>query len=182
MRTKEERRVVQPLQSFLEDPKRSGAEWELVDRPVHGTGATGWDLQMERKNQILLVEAKYLAGPFLAAMAGLVLSPLTDRPAKKSGWCNTTAWAVGWDPQKWRPARIYQNFLDYTSRQPRLWRAYFSILSAKYLFLVDPAKRVARISFDQLMDHADDYQSALDWPQPVREGVAHDLLSRLRWR
>jgi hypothetical protein len=183
-RTKETSCVVNPLEKFLRNRKRSGALWSTKDMPDHDTGATGWDLQMERPNEVLLIEAKYLSGPFASAMAGLTLAPLTNRREKmksgrsKGSWCANVAWAIGWNPKKWRPARIYQNLLDYLSRRPDFWSAYHSKLRVKYVYFVDPRKRVTRIACKQLMKLANEYRSVVDQPQPVRERNAARLFSR----
>ncbi len=182
MQTNEEKNVVNPLQKFLENRKRSGAQWTLLRRPAHGMGAKGYDLEMERKNEILLIEAKYLNGPFAASMSGLVLAPLTQKSPEKSSWCNWIAWAVGWNPHKWSAARVYQNFLDYISREPNFWHAYSSELKLKYIFLVNPAKKVARIRFRSLQKDAQKYLCAADWPQRVKEGAAECFLSQYSWR
>jgi hypothetical protein len=58
--TKEEKYVVNPLSRWF---KRQKAGWKLY-RPLFGTAATGWDLEARRKNQDLLIEAKYIDGPF----------------------------------------------------------------------------------------------------------------------
>jgi hypothetical protein len=72
--TKEDRFVVDPLMRWFEEQKR----WTL-HKPSHGTSATGWDIEARRKNQDLLIEAKYIAGPFLSSFAGLVTAPLVKR-------------------------------------------------------------------------------------------------------
>ena len=53
--TEEEKFAVDPLEKYLTDPNRSGANWHTKKRPNYGRSATGWDLQMERKNQVLLI-------------------------------------------------------------------------------------------------------------------------------
>lgn len=62
--------VVNPLEKYFLDINRSGAKWRTKDKPRFESSATGWDLQMERKNQVLLFEAKYIRGPFASALAG----------------------------------------------------------------------------------------------------------------
>ena len=57
--TNEEKYVVNPLLEYFLDKARSGANWELLHRPSTGAAATGWDLQVGRHNQVLLIEAKY---------------------------------------------------------------------------------------------------------------------------
>lgn len=76
--TLEERFVVRPLLRWF---KRQKAQWTVVN-PRYGSSATGWDLEARRKNQDLLIEAKYIDGPFLASFAGLVAAPLANRPQR----------------------------------------------------------------------------------------------------
>src|SRR3989339_19291 len=92
--------VVNPLQKYFLNPKRSGAKWNTKHKPKFESSATGWDLQMERKNQVLLIEAKYIRGPFASAFAGLVIAPLSNRPEKmrskkKKSWSSVICWAIG---------------------------------------------------------------------------------------
>jgi len=182
MQTNEEKNVVNPLQKFLENRIRSGAHWKVLRRPAYGTGAKGWDLEIERKNEILLVEAKYLNGPFAASMSGLVLAPLTEKSPVKSSWCNRIAWAVGWNPHKWSAATVYRNFLDYISREPNFWHSYSSELKLKYIFLVNPEKKVARIRFRSLQKDARAYLRVADRPRPDRDDFARRRLSQYSWR
>ena len=72
----EKKFVVNPLEKYFLNIKRSGAKWRTKDKPKFERSATGFDLQMERKNQVLLFEAKYIRGPFASALAGLVIAPL----------------------------------------------------------------------------------------------------------
>jgi hypothetical protein len=184
-RTKETLCVVNPLEKFLRNRERSSASWKTKRKPKYETSATGWDLQMERHNEVLLIEAKYLARSFASAMAGLILAPLTNKTEKmksgrkKGSWCANVAWAIGWNPKKWREAQVYQNLLDYLSRESDFWSAYHSTLRVKYIFFVDPQKKVARINFEQVMKHADEYLHAVEWPRTVRELAAEELYSRL---
>ncbi len=61
--TKEEQFVVNPLVSWFKSQK---AQW-TVRRPAYGTAATGWDLEVRRNKMDLLIEAKYIDGPFLSS-------------------------------------------------------------------------------------------------------------------
>lgn len=61
--TKEEKFVVNPLIRWF---KRQDAAWHVY-KPSYGTSATGWDIEARRKNQDLLIEAKYIDGAFLAS-------------------------------------------------------------------------------------------------------------------
>ena len=74
--TKEEKFVVSPLKKYFRSRKRSRAYWKIKHKPAYETSATGWDLQVERKNTVLLIEAKYIRGPSAAAIAGLTIAPL----------------------------------------------------------------------------------------------------------
>jgi len=164
--TKEERFVVNPLQAFLLDPRRSGAAWGIKHRPKHGTSATGWDLQAERKNRVLLIEAKYITGPFAAALAGLVTAPLMHRQekmrsCKSKSWCAVVAWGIGWGRQrgstrKYKMAGIYQIMLDVLARNLEFWKCYSRVLKVKYIFFVDQG-RVAKIRFDRVITLAQRY-------------------------
>ena len=99
--TKEEKFVVDPLQKYFLDQKRSGAKWWIKDRPKFGTAATGWDLQVERHGQVLLIEAKYIRGAFATSMAGLIISPLSlrrevmKRKGLKKSWSGVICWSIG---------------------------------------------------------------------------------------
>ena len=48
--TKETKFVVNPLEKYFLDPRRSGARWIIKHKPKFESSATGWDLQVERKN------------------------------------------------------------------------------------------------------------------------------------
>src|SRR3989338_8571113 len=122
--TKEETFVVDPLEKYFLDSKRSGAKWTIKHRPKFGSSATGWDLQVERKNQVLLIEAKYIRGPFASALAGLVIAPLTNktekmRSGKKKSWSSVVCWAIGCGYNggkrnlKYKMSGVYQILFDY---------------------------------------------------------------------
>ena len=121
--TEEEKFVVNPLEEYFLDQNRSGAKWHTKHRPNFGTAATGWDLQMERKNKVLLIEAKQIRGPFASALAGLVIAPLTNKTekmksAKKKSWSSVVCWAIGCGynkggrDKKYKMSGIYQILLD----------------------------------------------------------------------
>ncbi len=61
--TKEEKYVVNPLIRWF---RRQEARWALKTLR-HGTSERGWDIEARRKNQDLLIEAKYIDGPFLSS-------------------------------------------------------------------------------------------------------------------
>lgn len=182
MATKEELFVVNPLQEFLLNPQRAGAKWTIKERPKHGTSATGWDLQAERKNQVLLVEAKHIVGPFAAAMAGLTLAPLTRKQEKmksgrkKGSWCASVAWAIGCDRSKHQIEGIHQILLDYLSRNVTFWQCYARELKVKYIFFVQHGK-VARINFTKLVAIAKRYAPMADCPLPDKRARAKQLMS-----
>ena len=75
--------VVNPLEKYFLDFKRSGAKWSTKHKPKFESSATGWDLQMGRKNQVLLFEAKYIKGSFASAFAGLVIAEAAGRAVYK---------------------------------------------------------------------------------------------------
>lgn len=186
--TKEEKFVVDPLGAYFLDPKRSDANWTIRHRPRFGTSATGYDLQVERKNQVLLIEAKYIRGPFAAALAGLVIAPLSNRPEKmrsekKKSWSSVTCWAIGCGyqggkrDQKYKMSGIYQILLDWLIRNLEFWGCYSKTLKVKYIYFVDNRKKVARISFKKIINLAALYKTSSDKPLHERRLVAEDLLS-----
>lgn len=187
----EEKFVVNPLEKYLRDPKRSGAKWSTKHRPKFGSSATGWDLQMERKNKVLLIEAKYIRGPFASALAGLVIAPLTNKKEKmksrkKKSWSSVICWAIGCGytggkrDQKYKMSGIYQILLDCLTRNFEFWRCYSKILKVKYIYFVDNQK-VARISFDKIINLAIRYKSSSDLPLHERRLIAEDLLKNLKF-
>ena len=121
--TNEEKFVVNPLEKYFLDYKRSGAKWKIKDKPKYGSSATGWDLQVEHTNKVLLIEAKYIKGPFAAALAGLVIAPLTNKQEKmkskkKKSWSAVVCWAIGCGYKeggrdlKYKMSGMYQIFFD----------------------------------------------------------------------
>jgi hypothetical protein len=186
--TKEERFVVKPLQEFLLDKSRSGGTWTIKGRPKHGKSATGWDLQAERKNQVLLFEAKYVTGPFAAALAGLVIAPLTKRKetmksSKTKSWSAVVAWAIGRGYKNRNRAKdivagIYQPLLDYLVRNAEFWECYSRVLRVKYVYFVVQGT-VAKIRFDKLIRLTKQYATAADLPLSKRRARAQELLSFL---
>lgn len=73
--TKEELLVVNPVIRWL---KQQQADWH-IRKPKYGSSATGWDIEARRNKMDLLIEAKYITGPFLASFTGLVTAPLAKR-------------------------------------------------------------------------------------------------------
>ncbi len=182
--TKEEHFVVEPLQAFLRNPRRSGAAWTIKSRQKHGRSGTGWDLQAERKNQVLLFEAKYITGPFAAAVAGLVIAPLTNRKekmksSKTKSWSAVVAWAIGCGfKNKSIVAGIYQPLLDYLVRNAKFWECYSKVLRVKYVYFV-VQHEVARIRFKALIGIAKLYAPAAKLPLREKRARAQKLLSCL---
>jgi len=189
--TKEEKFVVNPLEKYFLDSERSGAKWNTKNRPKFGSSATGWDLQMERKNQVLLVEAKYIQGPFASALAGLTIAPLTNKTEKMKGkkkksWCSVVCWAIGCGykggkrDKKYKMSGIYQILLDCLIRNLKFWECYSKIFKVKYIYFIDNQK-VAKISFDKIIYLAKKYKFSLEKSLPERRLVAENLLKNLKF-
>ena len=190
--TKEEKFVVNPLEKYFLNRKRSGAEWVIKHRPRYGTSATGWDLQVERKNQVLLIEAKYICGPFDSALAGLVIAPLTNKQekmksGKKKSWSAVVCWAIGCGykksgrVKKYKMSGIYQILFNYLARNLEFWECYSRTLKVKYIYFVDNSK-VAKISFNNIINLAIQYKSSLDKSLHERRLVAEELLKTLNFK
>ena len=190
--TKEERFVVNPLERYFLDPKRSGAKWVTKHRPSFGSSATGWDLQMERKNQVLLIEAKYIRGTFASALAGLVIAPLTNKTEKmksrkKRSWSSVICWAIGCGyvrgqrNLKYKMSGIYQILFDCLIRNLEFWECYSKILKVKYIYFVD-SQKVARISFDKIISMATQYKLSSGKSLHEKRLIAEDLLKKLEFK
>lgn len=187
--TSEEKFVVNPLERYFLDPSRSGAKWHVKARPKFGRAATGWDLQVERKNQVLLIEAKYIRHAFAASMAGLIISPLSirretmKRKDLKKSWSAVICWAVGsgyGSVNKYRMRDMHQILFDYIARNPKFWKCYSEELRVKYVYFIDKGK-VARISFISLINLSGKYFAVLDKPLETRRAMASELLKKLSW-
>lgn len=175
--------VVNPLEIYFLNPERSGAKWNTKHKPKFESSATGWDLQMERKNQVLLIEAKYIRGPFASAFAGLVTAPLSNRlekmrSKKKKSWSSVICWAVGCSYKN----GIYQILLDYLTRNPEFWRCYSKILKVKYIYFVNSQKEVAKISFDKIIDFAVRYKSSSGKSLNEKRLMAENLSKNLKFK
>ena len=187
--TKEEKFVVDPLEGYFLDTKRSGAKWKTKDKPKFGSAATGWDLQMERKNQVLLIEAKYIMGPAVSALAGLVIAPLSNRPekmnsGKKKSWSSVICWAIGCGYEKnnkYKMSGFYQILFDYFARNLKFWRSYSKTLKVKYIYFIDN-KKVAKISFDDVIKLASKYKPFTNKSLHERRLVAEGLLKNLKFK
>lgn len=70
----EQKYVLEPVKDWFENQK---AGWVLYT-PRNATD-TGWDIEARRKNQDLLIEAKYIKHSFISSFSQLVTSPLTNR-------------------------------------------------------------------------------------------------------
>jgi hypothetical protein len=186
--TKEEKFVVNPLEKYFLDFERSGARWKIKHRPRFGKSATGWDLQVERHNQVLLIEAKYIQGAFASAFAGLAISPLTNKTekmksGKKKSWSSVVCWAIGCGYEKNQRDKmngIYQILLDYLTRNLEFYKCYSKTLKVKYIFFVNN-KKVAKISFDKIIGMATRYKPSLGQSLRERRLLAEDLLKNLKF-
>lgn len=181
--TKEEEFVVNPLEKYFLDYERSGAKWITNHRPLFGSGATGFDLQMVRKNQVLLIEAKYIRGPAASAFAGLFIAPLSKRPEKmkskkKRSWSSVVCWAIGCGYK----SGIYQILLDYLARNLEFWECYSKTLKVKYIYFVNKKKEVAKISFNEIISLAKRYKPSSDESLRKRRLKAEDLLKNLNFK
>ncbi len=175
--------VVNPLEKYFLDFKRSGAKWSTKHKPKFESSATGWDLQMGRKNQVLLFEAKYIKGSFASAFAGLVIAPLTNKTEKmkskkKKSWSSVICWAIGYSYKN----GVYQILLDYLARNLEFWKQYSKILKVKYIYFVDNQK-VAQIRFGKIINIATQYKlSSLDESLNERRLIAKNLLKNLKFK
>ena len=181
--------VVNPLEKYFLDPRRSGARWIIKHKPKFESSATGWDLQVERKNQVLLFEAKYIRGPFASALAGLVIAPLTNKTekmksGKKKSWSSVICWAIGCGYNgsernlKYKMSGVYQILFDYLARNLEFWGCYSKILKVKYIYFIDNQK-VAKISFDKIIHFTARYKSSSNKSLHERRLIAEKLLRNL---
>ena len=175
--TKEEKFVVYPLIRWFKSQK---ADWKL-HKPRYGTAATGWDLEASRKNKDLLVEAKYINGPFLASFAGMITAPLANRPQhfivrQYRGWSYSICWAIG---ANYAQRNLYQLLFDYFARNLHFYKHYVRDLRIKYIFFIENGK-VARVTFDKILLRANLYKfraSRKDLSE--RRKVANELIRPL---
>ena len=152
--TKEERFVVNPLIAWF---KRQKAAWQ-VHKPSYGSSATGWDIEARRKNQDLLIEAKYIDGAFLASFTGLVTASLAYRrqhfmARKYRSWCHHVCWAIGTNREQ---RDICQILFDYIARNPIFWRHYADNVRMKYVYFVQ-GRKITRVPFSRILKLADRY-------------------------
>ncbi len=190
--TQEEKFVVGHLEKYFLDPKRSGARWKIKDRPKYGISETGWDLQVERKNQVLLIEAKYIRGPFASALGGLVIAPLTHKKEKmkskkKESWSAVICWAIGCGykrggrAKKYKMSGIHQILFDCFIRNLKFWKCYSKILKVKYILFVDD-KKVARVNFSKVINLAKRCRPLADKSLHERRLGAEKLLTALEFK
>ncbi len=175
--TAEEKFVVRPLVRWFE---RQNAQWKLY-RPRYSTSATGWDLEAKRKGSYLLVEAKYIDGPFLASFGGLVVAPLAHRMhrfmrRKRQSEQRGVCWAIG---TNYTYSHLYQILLDYFARSPAFWRHYARNVRMKYIFFVR-RRRVARAPFADVLKLAEVYRTTANGKKlSARQTIAGDLMTGL---
>lgn len=187
--TKEEKFVVNPLEQYFLDSKRSGAKWKIKDRPKYGKSATGWDLQIVRHNQVLLIEAKYIRGAFASSFAGLTIAPLSNRPEKMTrgqyrSWSAVICWAIGSGYKnvgKYKMRNVYQILFNYLARNLNFWQCYSETLKVKYIFFVDN-QGVAKISFNKIINLAAQYKPSLGKSLFKRRTRAEELLRNLDFK
>lgn len=140
--TKEQQYVVNPLARWFQAQK---VNWKIY-KPFHEKSETGWDIEVRRKNQDLLIEAKYIHRSFISSFAGLVVAPLSKRPqhlmkGKYRSWSHGICWAIGSSRSM---KGIYQILFDYFARNLQFWDAYGKLLKMKYIFFIekDTVKKV----------------------------------------
>jgi hypothetical protein len=175
--TKEGKYVVNPLVRWF---RRQEARWALKT-PRHGTSERGWDIEARRKNQDLLIEAKYIDGPFLSSFSGLVAAPLANRTQhfmrrKTQSWSYQVCWAIG---SPYSENHLYQILLDYLARNPKFWGHYQKDLRIKYVFFVR-RNSVARVRFSDLIEVARTYAKGVSDNNRLdyRRSVAGHLLGQ----
>lgn len=171
--TNEEKFVVNPLCRWF---KRQKAGWKLY-RPKYGVAATGWDIEAQRKNQDLLIEAKYIDGPFLASLNGLVTAPLANRPQhmikrKYRSWSYGICWAIGAGYAK---RNLYQLLFDYFMQNLPFWNHYSEDLRMKYVFFVENG-HVAKISFGKIIRLAVQYKRLAKGEKLNKRRIIADML------
>lgn len=172
--TKEEKFVVSPLERYFRNRKRSGARWKVKHKPAHESSATGWDLQVERINRVLLIEAKYIWGPAAAAIAGLTISPLVYRPEKMKNknlyrsryfricWAIGCGYTGGKRDKKYEMSGIYQILFDCLILNLHFWKQYSRLLKVEDIYFVKSRGEIAKVSFNRIIRLADKYRFRLE--------------------
>jgi len=178
--TKEEIFVVNPVITWLKNQK---ADWH-IRKPEHDLSETGWDIEAQRRNMDLLIEAKYIAGPFLSSFEGLVTAPLAKRPQhlmkrKYRSWCHNICWAIGSSEEI---GNVYQLLLDYFSRNLLFWKHYINDLKLKYIFLVKD-KKVAKLTSKKLLEISRAYKNTSEGKKiKVRRENARELMKNIKYK
>ena len=164
----ETRLVVEPLVHWLEGQK---PRW-TTRTPRYETWARGWDIEANCKNQVLLIEAKYIAGASISSFAGLVTAPMADRkyPSSPYGVC----WAIGIK----QPRNLYQILFDIMARNLKFWKHYGEDLRMKYIFFVEK-RGVTRIPFADFLSIAERYADSTESESlQERRRIAKELLRK----
>lgn len=195
---REYRFVVEPLIGWLKKQN-----W-CYQTPEYHTSARGWDIEAGRKNECLLIEAKYISGPSIAVLAGLVAAPLANRAlrlkipecneragikplAKLVPWC---CWAIGINPPgqigsevyKSTTRNMYQILFDFMGRNSKFWKHYGEDLRMKYIFFVEKGE-ITRIPFTDFLFMTKQYVEltrADGKKLKERRQIAEDLLNKYR--
>ena len=172
--TKEEKFVVSPLERYFRSRKRSGAKWQVKHKPAYESSATGWDLQVEHVNRVLLIEAKYIRGPSAAAIAGLTVAPLVYRPEKIKNknlyrsryfricWAIGCGYTGGKRDKKYQMSGIYQILFDCLILNLLFWKHYSKLLRVEEIYFVKSKDEVAKISFNRIIRLANTYKFRLE--------------------
>jgi hypothetical protein len=152
----EQEAVINPLKKWF---KGQRAKWETKGCK-HPIGETGWDLEARRKNCDLLIEAKYIKGPFVSSFSGLLSAPLTNRSMrfmkiKKTSWCYKVCWAIGTSYK----TPIYHRLLDYFVRNLAFYYHYGKDVKMAYIFFVDDQGKITLISWENILKVAKDYRT-----------------------
>jgi len=177
--TNEKRYVLEPLKNWF---GRQKPEWQLKE-PNYDRSETGWDLEARRKNQDLLIEAKFINGSFLGSFTALVTAPLAKRPQrfmkkKYRSWSHGICWAIG---TRYQLQNIYQILFDYFARNLIFWRHYGQDLHMKYIFFVKDNK-VAKILFDDMLEKASIYErKTKDKALTEKRKIAEELMEGLKY-
>jgi len=175
---RENKFVVKPLAKWFQQQK---AKWE-IDKPKYVTSETGWDIEARRGNQDLLIEAKYIQGPFLSSFSGLVCAPLAHRPQrfmkkKYRSWNYGVCWAIG---SSYKSRNIYQLIFDYFSRNLTFWQHYGQDLKMKYVFFIK-GNEILKIRWQKLLELSKKYeQTANNMKLNERRAIAEELMSKVR--
>lgn len=172
---REQEYVVKPLCKWFRQQK---AIWK-IHKPKYATAETGWDIEARRKNQDLLIEAKYIRGPFLNSFRGLVCAPLAKRAQrhmkrKYKSWNYSVCWAIG---TAYKSRNLYQIIFDYFSRNLAFWQHYGKDLKMKYVFFVK-GNEICRISWKKLCELSKVYKRrANNRKLRERRALAEELMS-----